>query len=1043
MKRTTFSVVFFCKKTKLTKKGTAPIYARITTSGRSTEIYTQCRIEPEHWNQRLERCMLRDPVSTQINGILATYRTNILAAYDSLIKEGKTLDCFAIKHRLEHAAASSRMFLAEFSGYCDKRQKEVGIRLTQLTANKYHRLLRYMTEYTREQYRKDDLPLDAIDYAYIDGLNTFMQTAHNCRNNGAVNLLCCLKNFILYAIRNEWIEKNPYDEGQGWGKVPWSQKEMELTDEIVESAKGADAAIVVVGRTAGEDQDNKNEAGSYLLTDTEKEMVEKVSKAFARTIVVLNVGNIIDMKWVKECNPAAVLYVWQGGQEGGNGVADVLMGRVSPCGKLTDTIAENIEDYPSQSCFGDLTRNEYKEDIYVGYRYFETFAKEKVLYPFGFGLSYTTFAVTAEAKEKDVDNVTVTATVENTGKTDGKEVVQVYVKAPQGVLGKPSRALVGFAKTGVLAPGAKETLTIDVTKESFASYDDSGATGHKSCYVLEEGSYEFYVGSDVRSAAFAGAYEQPFKVVEILTEAMAPVEAFERMKAVPGEDGTLKPGYEAAPLRTVDPIERMKENRMEPITYTGDKGYKLGDVLDKKVTMEEFVAQLSDEDLICIFRGEGMCSPKVTPGTAAAFGGLTPELQEFGIPAACCTDGPSGLRFDCGTRAFSMPNGTLLGCTFDLPLVEDLYEMAGREMRQNRVDALLGPGMNIHRNPLNGRNFEYISEDPYLTGWISAVQILGMEKSDVTGTIKHFCANNQESNRHHVDAVVSERALREIYLKGYEIAVKEGGARSIMSTYGPVNGIWTAGNYDLLTTILRGEWNYDGFVMTDWWAMSNREGYEATKTTHAPMVSAGNDVFMVCTDCSDMGQDDVKEALENGEITRGDLQRNAMNVLHFILGTPSILRFLDRISEEEKEAQEQMGDNDFVAADLVTYEADPATGDVVIDASAWNTKKGNSEVCGVTILADKMGTYDIEIEMKSDLEDLAQLPVTVYIDNIVKTMISIRGTKGEWIKETRDLGFFFGPNHYLKLYFGANGLELGKIRLKLREGMEVLSKHEE
>ena len=210
MKRTTFSVVFFCKKTKLTKKGTAPIYVRITTSGRSTEIYTQCRIEPEHWNQRLERCMLRDSVSTQINGILATYRTNILAAYDSLIKEGKTPDCFAIKHRLEHAAASSRMFLVEFSKYCDKRQREVGIRLTQLTANKYHRLLRYMTEYTREQYGKDDLPLDAIDYAYIDGLNTFMQTAHNCRNNGAVNLLCCLKNFILYAIRNDWLEKNPF-----------------------------------------------------------------------------------------------------------------------------------------------------------------------------------------------------------------------------------------------------------------------------------------------------------------------------------------------------------------------------------------------------------------------------------------------------------------------------------------------------------------------------------------------------------------------------------------------------------------------------------------------------------------------------------------------------------------------------------------------------------------------------------------------------------------------------------------------------------------
>ena len=809
-----------------------------------------------------------------------------------------------------------------------------------------------------------------------------------------------------------------------------------------------DSCIYVVSRQAGEGADRKLDENEYGLSEIERINIAFCAERYKKLIVVINVGGVFDLNFLNEISGInAVIFMGELGTMGGLALADVISGKQTPSGKLTDTWAKHYRDLPFADEYsylnGNLDEEYYREGIYVGYRYFETFAKDKVLYPFGFGLSYTTFTVTAEAKEKDVDQVTVTATVETTGKTAGKEVVQVYIKAPQGVLGKPARALVGFAKTGILAPGAKETVTINVAKESFASYDDSGATGHKSCYVLEEGSYEFYVGSDVRSAAFAGAYEQPFKVVETLTEAMAPVEAFERMKAVAGEDGTLKPGYEAAPLRTVDPAKRMKENRMEPIPYTGDKGYKLGDVLDKKVTMEEFVAQLSDDDLICMFRGEGMCSPKVTPGTAAAFGGLTPELQEFGIPASCCTDGPSGLRFDCGTKAFSMPNGTLLGCTFDLQLVEDLYEMAGREMRQNRVDALLGPGMNIHRNPLNGRNFEYISEDPYLTGWISAVQILGMEKSDVTGTIKHFCGNNQESKRHTVNAVVSERALREIYLKGYEIAVKEGGARSIMSTYGPVNGIWTAGNYDLLTTILRGEWNYDGFVMTDWWAMSNREGYEATRTTHAPMVSAGNDVFMVCNDCTDMSQDDVKEALEKGEITRGDLQRNAMNVLHFILGTPCILRFLDRISEEEKEAQEQQGDNDFVAADLVTYEADPETGDVVIDASAWENKKGTSEVCGVSILADKMGTYDIEMEMKADLEDLAQLSVTVYIDNIVKTVISIRGTKGEWIKETRDLGFFFGSNHYLKLYFGANGMQLGKIRLKLREGMEALSKHEE
>ena len=205
-----FSVVFFCKRTKITKKGKAPLYARITTSGQSTEIYTRCQIEPEHWNQRLERCMLRDDVSMQINGIIASYRANILAAYDSLIKEGWEPNCFAIKERMENKVGRSRMLLSEFSKYCDKRQKEVGIRITQLTANKYHRLLRYMTEYTKEQYEKDDLPLYTVTYEYVDGLNTFMQTAHRCKNNGAVNLLCCLKNFILYAIRNEWVEKNPF-----------------------------------------------------------------------------------------------------------------------------------------------------------------------------------------------------------------------------------------------------------------------------------------------------------------------------------------------------------------------------------------------------------------------------------------------------------------------------------------------------------------------------------------------------------------------------------------------------------------------------------------------------------------------------------------------------------------------------------------------------------------------------------------------------------------------------------------------------------------
>ncbi|MDD7740095.1 MAG: glycoside hydrolase family 3 C-terminal domain-containing protein [Lachnospiraceae bacterium] len=836
----------------------------------------------------------------------------------------------------------------------------------------------------------------------------------------------------LLGTYREWIKKHPYDEGKGWGLVPWSQEEMPVSDEVIEAAKDADVALIVIGRTAGEDQDNKNAPGSYLLTDTERELVEQVTKAFKRTAVLLNVGNVIDMKWVEECQVPAVLYVWQGGQEGGNGVADVLTGRVAPCGKLTDTIARNIEDYPSNDCFGDLKSNTYKEDIYVGYRYFETFAKEKVLYPFGFGLSYTRFTIDARVAEEKEQSTVLRAVVKNIGEVPGKEVVQVYVKAPQGVLGKPERVLAGFVKTAVLQPGEETTLTIEVPSEVYASYDDGGATGHKSCYVLEEGSYEFYVGADVRSASLAGCCQKEFTMIEQLDEAMAPVEPFARMHPKE-ENGKLLPGEEAAPLRTVDPGERMRKELKEPLEYTGDQGYVLGDVVDGKITLDEFIAQLSDDDLICLFRGEGMCSPKVTPGTAAAFGGLTDSLRKFGIPALCCTDGPSGLRFDCGTKAFSLPNGTLLGCTFNLALVEELYQMTGKELRRNRVDALLGPGMNIHRHPLNGRNFEYISEDPYLTGWMSAAQILGMEASGVTGTAKHFCANNQESERSNVNAVVSERALREIYLKGFEIAVKNGKCRSVMTTYGPVNGIWTAGSYDLIAQILRNEWGFEGIVMTDWWAKSNFEGKPASQKTHAPMVAAGNDVYMVTADAADMSQDDVKECLKNGTITRGDLQRNAAHILKFAMGVPAMQYELGRISEEELSENQSDDDNEFDASAIKNNAADGKTGEIVIDTTDWDTSKGSTIVVAIKADPSKMGPYDLIMEMKSDLEELAQIPVTISYDNAVKHVVSIRGTSGAWITETRDMGVIFGPHHYLKFYFGANGMELGKVVLRPRE----------
>ena len=420
-----------------------------------------------------------------------------------------------------------------------------------------------------------------------------------------------------------------------------------------------DVALVILGRTAGEDQDNTDKPGSYKLTRTEEDLIRKVSSQFSRTAVILNVGNIIDMKWVREFDPAAVLYAWQGGQEGGNGVCDVLTGRVNPCGKLTDTIAEDISDYPSTSNFGDLQKNYYKEDIYVGYRYFETFAKDKVLYPFGFGLSYTSFSVQASAEEKDEHTVCVKATVKNTGTKPGKEVLEVYAKAPQGVLDTPVRVLCGFAKTKELAAGEEEHITLEIPKNTFASYDDSGVTGHRDCFVLLEGTYTIYVGTDVRTAQKAGSYPQTFTVLEQLEEVCAPQKPFARMTRKPGD----VIGYSDTPERIYGPYDRVE--KPAEISQTGDKGYRLEDVYDKKISMETFVAQLSDEDLIMLFRGEGMCSPKVTPGTAAAFAGLTPALRKFRIPAECASDGPSGIRMDCGTKAFSLPNGTLLGCTFN------------------------------------------------------------------------------------------------------------------------------------------------------------------------------------------------------------------------------------------------------------------------------------------------------------------------------------------------------------------------------------------
>lgn len=882
------------------------------------------------------------------------------------------------------------------------------------------------------------LPLDTDKEVAVFGRIQFHYYKSGTGSGGMVNVtkvVNILEGLIDNGVKvneklldtyRKWDKENPFDLGEGWGGEPWSQKEMPLDEGLVkETAKSCETAIVIIGRTAGEEQDNRLEAGSYLLSDDEIAMLTVVRKHFKKVVLLLNVGNIIDMTDINRIAPDSVLYVWQGGMTGGKGTADVLTGKVSPSGKLPDTIAYRASDYPSDANFGrEENRDIYAEDIYVGYRYFETFAKEKVLYPFGFGLSYTAFEIKTEKAEITEGAVKLSVSVKNIGSYKGKEVIEVYCEAPQGRLGKAARVLCGFEKTRELVPQEEQVVEIAVDIAKLASYDDSGVTGNKSCYVLEAGEYKFYVGSDVRSAEYACSFEQGEDLVtERLTQSLAPVESFERIKPV-CEGGAFSIGREAVPVSEVDESARRLEKLPKEIAYTGDKGIKLWDVKNGKNTMDEFIAQLSDYDLSCIIRGEGMGSPRVTAGTASAFGGVSENLNGFGIPAGCCSDGPSGMRLDCGTKAFSLPNGTMIASSFNKELTSELFTFMGLEMAANKVDCLLGPGMNIHRHPLNGRNFEYFSEDPFLTGKMAAAELKGMAGAGVTGTIKHFCANNRETNRHFIDSVVSERALREIYLKGFEIAVKEGGASSVMTTYGIVNGLWTAGNFDLNTVILREEWGFKGFTMTDWWANINVRGKEPDKTDFAAMARAQNDVYMVCPD-GEKNDDNTLAALENGGIERCELQRNAENICGFLLHTNALKRaegIGDTVKVINREDEEQEDDKP-----VQFYKVDR---DITLDLSDVDTKKGTSYSFALDL--SNFGIYRVIVTASSTQSELAQIPMTLFSMGTAVGTFTFNGTGGKAVSMEKETPMFSRFTTF-RIYFAQNGLDLHSIRFELTD----------
>jgi len=811
------------------------------------------------------------------------------------------------------------------------------------------------------------------------------------RMNDAIQL-----NEELANVYVEWVKKNPFDNGGGgWAQEPWFQEEMPLTDELVRSArKKSENAVVIIGRTAGEDKDNGLYEGGYLLTEAEKDVLRRVTNHFDNVAVILNTSNTIDMSFVDEFGIKTVLYSWQAGMVGGIALAEVLSGE-SPSGKLTSTIAKEITDYPSHLNFGDKVKNVYEEDIYVGYRYFNTMKNDSVMYPFGYGLSYTDFEITVKQTFVESDKIKVDVSVKNIGAIAGKEVVQVYMNCPIGLLGNPYIKLVAFSKTSLLNPGEEEIVEVEFDYYSFSSYDDTGVTNHKSSYVLEEGNYKVLIGNSSVDLIVAREMFIPFKVVESLTECMGPKEDFKRMKF----DGEFT--YSDLEKTDIDMAKRITLNMPVEIPQTENKGIKLKDVVNNTHSIEEFVAQFTVEDLVAIVRGEGMGSPKVTPGTASAFGGVTNSLLELGIGVACTSDGPSGIRMDTGQVATQVPIGTMLACTWNVSLVEELYSLQGKELIENKVDSLLGPGLNIQRHPLNGRNFEYFSEDPVVSGEFAAAMIRGIQSTGATATMKHFVANNQETERHNVDSVVSERALREIYLKGFEIAVKKGNAKSVMTSYNPINGVWAASNYDLNTNILRNEWGFEGIVMTDWWAKMNHPvhaGEASTKHT-GHMVRAQNDLYMVIENDGasyNANNDDSLKSLANGDLTIAELQRSAINICKFIMDLPVMYR-------------------EIIIKKTIEFEST-----TVIDV-------GIKEDGSINVSLDE-GVYELSGKVKCHLGELAQAAVSVKVNNNVIGTLQSNGTEGKW--KTVICGSFKAEAlNLVEFEFIKSGIELNSITL--------------
>ena len=718
-------------------------------------------------------------------------------------------------------------------------------------------------------------------------------------------------------------------------------------------ADEADTAIFVISRNSGEGKDRNDLPGEYELFDEEYESLRKVAAAYATTVVVLNVGAVIDMKAILSVEGVdAVLNMSQAGNYGGYALADAITGRQAPSGHLTSTWAVNYSDYPSADtfshCNGDTDDEYYTEGIYVGYRYFDTF-NVTPQYPFGYGLSYTSFSVECAGCTADESEVCVRARVTNTGSRPGRQVVQVYYSAPAGTLEKPYQELAGYAKTKELAPGESEELTVRFATADMASYSPG-----RAAWILEPGTYYVRMGVHSRDTKVVLALVLDGEAVTEQVKNLLPLDCELKLLSAKGARPCSYEGEETE--KAAAPAVALSASKFttRTVRYSGPAAeipktektdtITLADVKNGKATLDELVSQLTPFEMatLCVGTARGSIfensGPQIGASSAACPGaaGDTTSLllEDRGVRNLILPDGPAGLRlaphfkadragriymvdspfpdFDLMTEGrpkpvipddttdyyqytTAIPIATLLAQTWDDRAVEEAGDIVGGEMEEFGSDLWLAPGMNIHRNPLCGRNFEYYSEDPLITGRCAAADTHGVQKHRSAGTtIKHFAFNNQEDNRNHVNSHVDERAIREIYLKGFEICIRSAHPFSIMTSYNLINGEHTANSYDLVTAFARDECGFDGIVMTDWGTTGSGAavgddslpGFKYGDSCASGCVKAGNDLTMPG---SENDVNDILNALgrKPGEVpyplTTGELQAAAKRMLSLIL----------------------------------------------------------------------------------------------------------------------------------------------------------------